>query len=209
MIFPSNQSVSFFICSILFLFLSKLTLSVYDCYLSRLQGGDTTIFSGSGTTETGATETGGGGTTERDQTGFQEDEDKYLLQQAVAAARAIHHVQGVEYDETLDINVMADIKFVVATVALPFGCEYCVCALHIDLYLLYINSIPLFPSLRYLQCSFKNMKLVCGYPKSCPMAMPPRRVFNMEINLLLLMGPALSIPLLMKWRREYQALQLT
>lgn len=68
----------------------------------------------------------------------------------MAAARAIHHVQGVEYDETQDINVMADIKFVVATVALPFGCEYCVCALHIDLYLL----ITVFPySLLYVTCS--------------------------------------------------------
>ena len=103
------------------MFLSKLTLSVYDCCLSRLQGGDTTIFSGSGTTETGATETGGGGTTERDQTGFQEDEDKYLLQQAVAAARAIHHVQGVEYDETQDINVQVEISIDLGPVDAPMS----------------------------------------------------------------------------------------
>lgn len=51
----------------------------------------------------------------------QEDEDSYLLLQALAAARAIHHVQGVEYDETLEINVLTDIKFVVVTVSLPLG----------------------------------------------------------------------------------------
>jgi len=50
-----------------------------------------------------------------------EDEDSYLLQQALAAARAIHHVQGVEYDETQEINVLTDIKFVVVTVSLPLG----------------------------------------------------------------------------------------
>lgn len=55
---------------------------------------------------------------------FQEDEDSYLLQQALAAARAIHHVQGVEYDETQEINVLTDIKFVVVTVSLPLGCEF-------------------------------------------------------------------------------------
>jgi len=51
----------------------------------------------------------------------QEDEDNYLLQQALAAARAIHHVQGVEFDETQEINVLTDIKFVVVTVSLPLG----------------------------------------------------------------------------------------
>lgn len=44
-----------------------------------------------------------------------------MLQQALAAARAIHHVQGVEYDETQEINVLTDIKFVVVTVSLPLG----------------------------------------------------------------------------------------
>ena len=53
---------------------------------------------------------------------YQDDEDSYLLQQALAAARAIHHVQGVEYDETQEINVLTDIKFVVMTVLLPLGC---------------------------------------------------------------------------------------
>ena len=47
-----------------------------------------------------------------------------MLQQALAAARAIHHVQGVEYDETQEINVLTDIKFVVVTVSLPLGCEF-------------------------------------------------------------------------------------
>ncbi|KAL7549874.1 hypothetical protein ACHAWF_013131, partial [Thalassiosira exigua] len=51
----------------------------------------------------------------------QDDEDGYLLQQALAAARAIHHVQGVEYDETQEINVLNDIRFVVVTVSLPLG----------------------------------------------------------------------------------------
>ena len=69
--------------------------------------------------ETGATSTGA-------DSAFQEDEDSYLLQQALAAARAIHHVQGVEYDETQEINVLTDIKFVVVTVSLPLGREYLV-----------------------------------------------------------------------------------
>jgi hypothetical protein len=54
---------------------------------------------------------------------FPEDEDSFMFQQALAAARAIHHVQGIEFDETQDINVLTDIKFLVVTVALPLGCE--------------------------------------------------------------------------------------
>jgi len=80
-------------------------------------GAESTIFSGDTTTY------------DQEST-FQEDEDSYLLQQALAAARAIHHVQGVEYDETQEINVLSDIKFVVVTVSLPLGCKcflYCVC----------------------------------------------------------------------------------
>ena len=44
--------------------------------------------------ETGATSTGA-------DSAFQEDEDSYLLQQALAAARAIHHVQGIEREQQL------------------------------------------------------------------------------------------------------------
>jgi hypothetical protein len=59
---------------------------------------------------------------------YQEEEDNYLLLQALAAARAIHHVQGVDFNEKNEINVLTDIKFVVVTVALPLGREF-VCAL--------------------------------------------------------------------------------
>lgn len=54
---------------------------------------------------------------------YQDEEDNYLLLQALAAARAVHHVQGVEYDEHNEINVLTDIKFVVVTVSLPLGRE--------------------------------------------------------------------------------------
>merc|ERR1712176_638743 len=47
--------------------------------------------------------------------------DSHLLQQALAAARAVHHVQGFEYSQDQDINVLTDIKFVVVTVSLPLG----------------------------------------------------------------------------------------
>jgi hypothetical protein len=45
---------------------------------------------------------------------YQEDEDNYLLLQALAAARAIHYLQGVEFDEKNEINVLTDIKFVIS-----------------------------------------------------------------------------------------------
>jgi len=51
----------------------------------------------------------------------EEDSDGYLLQQALASARAIHHIHGIQFDEVQDINVLTDIKFVVVTVALPLG----------------------------------------------------------------------------------------
>ena len=51
----------------------------------------------------------------------EEDSDGYLLQQALASARAIHHIHGIQFDEMQDINVLTDIKFVVVTVALPLG----------------------------------------------------------------------------------------
>jgi len=41
---------------------------------------------------------------------YQEEEDIYLLLQALAAARAIHYLQGVEFDEKNEINVLTDIK---------------------------------------------------------------------------------------------------
>lgn len=47
-----------------------------------------------------------------------------MLLQALAAARAVHHVQGVEFDEQNEINVLTDIKFVVVTVSLPLGREF-------------------------------------------------------------------------------------
>lgn len=50
-----------------------------------------------------------------------EDSDGNLLQQAVAAARAIHHIHGIQFDESQDINVLTDIKFVVVTIKLPLG----------------------------------------------------------------------------------------
>ena len=59
---------------------------------------------------------------------YQEEEDNYLLLQALAAARAIHYLQGVEFDEKNEINVLTDIKFVVVTVSLPLGRE-CLCVL--------------------------------------------------------------------------------
>ena len=59
---------------------------------------------------------------------YQEEEDNYLLLQALAAARAIHYLQGVEFDEKNEINVLTDIKFVVVTVSLPLGRE-CTCVL--------------------------------------------------------------------------------
>ena len=51
----------------------------------------------------------------------EEENDVYLLQQAMASARAIHHIHGIQFDESQDINVLTDIKFVVVTIALPLG----------------------------------------------------------------------------------------
>ena len=45
---------------------------------------------------------------------YQEEENNYLLLQALAAARAIHYLQGVEFDEKNEINVLTDIKFVIS-----------------------------------------------------------------------------------------------
>lgn len=51
----------------------------------------------------------------------EEDSDGYLLQQALASARAIHHIHGIQFDEMQEINVLTDVKFVVVTVELPLG----------------------------------------------------------------------------------------
>lgn len=96
---------------------------------------------------------------------FQEDEDSYLLQQALAAARAIHHVQGVEYDETQEINVLTDIKFVVVTVSLPLGCEF---SLHCFVLFCHYNTFlsNVLTDISWLlsvQCSSKNTKSASGY----------------------------------------------
>jgi hypothetical protein len=52
-----------------------------------------------------------------------EDGDAYLFEQALASARAIHHLHGVEYDETREIDVVTDVKFHVANITLPLGRE--------------------------------------------------------------------------------------
>ena len=53
-----------------------------------------------------------------------EDGDDYLLQQALASAKAIHHIHGIQFDELQDINVLTDIKFVVVSVPLPLGRKF-------------------------------------------------------------------------------------
>jgi hypothetical protein len=55
---------------------------------------------------------------------YQEEEDNYLQLQALAAARTIHDVKGMDYNEKNEIDVLSDIKFVVVAVSLPLGCEY-------------------------------------------------------------------------------------
>ena len=60
-----------------------------------------------------------------DEPNADEDEDEaYLLQQALAAARAVHHIHGVEYDETKEIDVLSDVKFHVVHVKLPLGRKF-------------------------------------------------------------------------------------
>ena len=160
-------------------------------------GAESTIFSGDTTTY------------DQEST-FQEDEDSYLLQQALAAARAIHHVQGVEYDETQEINVLSDIKFVVVTVLLPLGCKcsFCVCIIGF-IYCIKLNKLYFDLLLYYYhQYSSKNMKLVFGYQKSSLMAMQRIRVFSMVINLLPSMVIAQFMLRLMKWQLQYQALRI-
>eukprot|EP00956_Cyclotella_meneghiniana_P006481 scaffold8496_cov66-Cyclotella_meneghiniana.AAC.23 len=51
----------------------------------------------------------------------EDDDDAYLLQQALASARAVHHIHGVEYDESQEIDVVTDVKFHVANIKLPLG----------------------------------------------------------------------------------------
>lgn len=59
-----------------------------------------------------------------DDSDVDEDEnDEYLLQQALASARAVHHIHGVEFDETQEIDVVSDVKFHVANIKLPLGCK--------------------------------------------------------------------------------------
>ena len=88
------------------------------------------------------------------------DGDDYLLQQALASARAIHHIHGIQFDELQDINVLTDIKFVVATVELPLGCKF-VC---FDLLFVFIErqfnsyALCLLAFLFIKQYCFKNTK---------------------------------------------------
>ena len=119
------------------------------------------------------------GDSKDDESMFPEDEDSYIFQQALAAARAIHHVQGIEYDESQDINVLTDIKFLVVTVALPLGCEYAACFLFL---VCFCASIRKPRNTDFPQCCFKNMKLAYGSLKPSLMAMVPRRVFNTVTN---------------------------
>ena len=63
------------------------------------------------------------------------------LRLTLTAAHLGIQVEGVEYDETEEINVLTDIKFVVMTVSLPLGCQFLLC------YLCLVSCV-------YLLCEF-------------------------------------------------------
>jgi hypothetical protein len=49
------------------------------------------------------------------------EEDLRLVDLAVQAARSAHRLQGYEFDETYDVNIVTDIKFSVVDLHLPLG----------------------------------------------------------------------------------------
>ena len=46
-----------------------------------------------------------------------------LVDLAFCAARAKHQIHGIEFNESCDIDIVTDIKFVVVSVGLPLGRE--------------------------------------------------------------------------------------
>ena len=49
------------------------------------------------------------------------EEHLRLVDLAIQAARSAHRLQGYEFDETYDANIVTDIKFSVADMHLPLG----------------------------------------------------------------------------------------
>lgn len=111
-----------------------------------------------------------------DEPNVDEDEDEaYLLQQALAAARAVHHIHDVEFDETKEIDVLTDVKFHVVNVKLPLGRKF------VSL-LLYLPTrrfrVTLF-SFEITQFYFKSTKSGLGSPELFLTGTEPEKVFNM------------------------------
>jgi hypothetical protein len=55
-----------------------------------------------------------------------------LFELAKCAARAKHHLHNVVFDESVEIDVVNEIKFSVITIALPLGRKYFILEMSID-----------------------------------------------------------------------------
>ena len=53
----------------------------------------------------------------------EKEEEEGLIRMAVCAARTRHRMNGIEFDESRDIDILTDIKFVVVTIGLPLRSE--------------------------------------------------------------------------------------
>lgn len=113
-----------------------------------------------------------------DESNADEDEDEaYLLQQALAAARAVHHIHDVEFDETKEIDVLTDVNFHVVNVKLPLGRKF----VTFVVFAYTSTSCNIF-SFEIMQFYFKSTKSGLGSPELFLTGTEPEKVFNMETS---------------------------
>jgi hypothetical protein len=66
------------------------------------------------------------------------DKDPRLAQLALHAARSLHQLQGVQYDDSVAIDMYTDVKISVVELKLPLGCKFeisCITAIHWTIHL--------------------------------------------------------------------------
>lgn len=64
------------------------------------------------------------------------DQDPRLIHLALQAAKSLHQLKGLQYDESIPVNMISDVKMSIVELKLPLGCKF------LDAFLLGFMAFP-------------------------------------------------------------------
>jgi hypothetical protein len=102
------------------------------------------------------------------------ENDPRLAQLAIHAARSLHQLQGVRYDDSVAIDMVTDVKISIVELKLPLGCKFeisCMTAIHWTIIYPHSLSIELYSiSVIFLENDGKQFSFVWAEPILVPSA---------------------------------------